>query len=120
VSYITRRAINLGLATLVSGALPMAAKADDAGDFYKGKRINLIVGYGTGGGFDVYARLVGRHITRFILGNPSVTVQNMPGAGSLVAVNYLYNLAPKDGTTICNQCQIADSSYEVSKTPHSF
>jgi tripartite-type tricarboxylate transporter receptor subunit TctC len=80
------------LATLLS--FPAAAQDD----FYKGKQINLIVGYGTGGGYDVYARLVAKHMQRFIPGNPAVVVQNMPGAGSLRAVNYIYNLAPKDGT----------------------
>src|SRR5438445_575187 len=76
------------------------AQADTVEDFYKDKQINLIVGYGTSGGYDVYARLVGRHIGRHIPGNPAVVVQNMPGAGSLRAVNYLYNSAPRDGTTI--------------------
>jgi tripartite-type tricarboxylate transporter receptor subunit TctC len=75
-------------------------QVDTAAHFYKGKQLNLIVGYGPGGGYDVYARLLARHFGRFIPGNPNVVVQNMPGAGSLRAVNYLYNVAPKDGTTI--------------------
>jgi len=58
------------------------------------------VGYGTGGGYDVYGRLIARHLGRHIPGQPTVVVQNMPGAGSLRAVNYLYNNAPKDGTAI--------------------
>ena len=57
-----------------------------------------MVGNGPGGGFDVFGRLLARHIGRYVPGNPTVIVQNMPGAGSLVAANYLYNLAPKDGT----------------------
>ncbi len=77
-----------------------AAHADAVADFYKNKQINLIVGYGPGGGYDIYARLLARHFSRFIPGNPNVIVQNMPGAGSLRAVNYLYNIAPKDGTAI--------------------
>jgi tripartite-type tricarboxylate transporter receptor subunit TctC len=77
-----------------------AAHADTAADFYKGKQVNLIVGYGTGGGYDVYGRLFARHLARHIPGNPSVVVQNMPGAGSLRAVNFLANNAPKDGTAI--------------------
>jgi tripartite-type tricarboxylate transporter receptor subunit TctC len=76
------------------------AHADAVADFYKGKQVNLIVGYGPGGGYDVYARLLARHFGRFIPGNPNVIVQNMPGAGSLRAVNYLANVAPKDGTAI--------------------
>jgi tripartite-type tricarboxylate transporter receptor subunit TctC len=76
------------------------AAADAVADFYRGKQLNLIVGYGPGGGYDIYARLLARHLGRHIPGNPSVVVQNMPGAGSLRAVNYLYKIAPKDGTTI--------------------
>ena len=87
----------LGLAVALLAAVP--AQADDVADFYKGKRINLIVSYGPGGGYDVYARVLARHIGRHIPGNPSIVVQNMPGAGSLRGANYLYNVAPKDGTT---------------------
>jgi len=76
------------------------ARADTVADFYKGKQVSLIVGYGVGGGYDVYGRLFARHLARHIPGNPNVVVQNMPGAGSLRAVNYLYNNAPKDGTAI--------------------
>jgi tripartite-type tricarboxylate transporter receptor subunit TctC len=75
------------------------AGAQTAEEFYRGKQLTLVVGNGPGGGFDVFARLLARHIGRYVPGNPSVIVQNMPGAGSLVAANYLYNLAPKDGTT---------------------
>jgi tripartite-type tricarboxylate transporter receptor subunit TctC len=82
----------------VTGFATPVAHADPVADFYKGKQINIIVGYGPGGGNDVYARLLGRHIGKYIPGNPNVVVQNMPGAGSLRAVNYLYNVAPKDGT----------------------
>jgi tripartite-type tricarboxylate transporter receptor subunit TctC len=80
-------------------AVPLA-HADAVADFYKGRQVNLIVGFGPGGGYDIYARLLARHFGRFIPGNPNVVVQNMPGAGSLRAVNYLYNIAPKDGTAI--------------------
>jgi tripartite-type tricarboxylate transporter receptor subunit TctC len=74
------------------------ALADEVADFYKGKRVNLIVSYGPGGGYDVYARVLARHIGKHIPGNPSIVVQNMPGAGSLRGTNYIYNVAPKDGT----------------------
>src|SRR5215471_14997979 len=77
-----------------------SAHADEVADFYKGKQINVVVGYGPGGGYDIYARLLARHFGRFVPGNPNVVVQNMPGAGSLRAVNYLYRVAPKDGTVI--------------------
>ena len=79
--------------------LAQPAAAQTAEEFYKGKALTLVVGNGPGGGFDVFGRLLARHIGRYVPGNPSVVVQNMPGAGSLVAANYLYNVAPKDGTT---------------------
>ncbi len=97
------RGIAVAAAALaLAGAAATPATADAVADFYKGKQITMIVGYGTGGGFDVYARLVARHIVRFIPGNPTAVVQNMPGAGSLRAVNHLYNLAPKDGTVMAH------------------
>src|SRR5260370_30390283 len=80
-------------------ATPLA-HADDAANFYKGKQVNLIVGYGPGGGYDIYARLLARHLGRFIRGKPNVIGQNMPGAGSLRAGHYLYRVAPKHATGI--------------------
>ena len=74
------------------------ARADEVADFYHGHQVSVITGFGPGGGYDVYARLLARHIGRYIPGNPSVVVQNMPGAGSLRAANYIYSVAPKDGT----------------------
>jgi tripartite-type tricarboxylate transporter receptor subunit TctC len=91
------------LATLVaatllgSATLPAAA---DVADFYRGKRINFVIGYGTGGGYDIYARLLARFIGEHIPGNPTVVPQNMPGAGSRRAANWLYAVAPKDGTVL--------------------
>jgi tripartite-type tricarboxylate transporter receptor subunit TctC len=98
----TRRDVTLGMGALALALGTQAARADDVEEFYTGKRINLLVGYGVGGGFDVYARLLSRHMSRHIPGNPQIVVQNMPGAGSLVAVNYLYNVAPKDGLTLAH------------------
>jgi tripartite-type tricarboxylate transporter receptor subunit TctC len=86
-------------ATLLgSPALPAAAA--DVSDFYRGKRINFVIGYGTGGGYDIYARLFARFIVEHIPGNPTVVPQNMPGAGSRRAANWLYSVAPKDGTVL--------------------
>jgi tripartite-type tricarboxylate transporter receptor subunit TctC len=85
------------LAATLLTASPAGAQTVE--EFYKGKSLTLVVGNGPGGGFDVFGRLLARHIGRYVPGNPSVIVQNMPGAGSLVAANYLYNLAPKNGTT---------------------
>jgi tripartite-type tricarboxylate transporter receptor subunit TctC len=74
---------------------------DPVADFYKkNDTIRLIVGSEPGGGYDAYARLLAKHLGRFIPGNPTIIVQNMPGAGGIVAANYLYNAAPKDGTAI--------------------
>ena len=88
-------------ATVLATALAVApAHADAVANFYKHRHVNLIVGSGPGGGYDIYARLLARHFGKFIPGHPPIIVQNMPGAGSLRAVNFLYNLAPKDGTTI--------------------
>jgi tripartite-type tricarboxylate transporter receptor subunit TctC len=69
-------------------------------EFYRGKTVTILVGFTAGGGYDVYARLLGRHLGRHIPGNPSVVVQNMPGAGSLKATQYVYGLAAKDGLTL--------------------
>jgi tripartite-type tricarboxylate transporter receptor subunit TctC len=76
------------------------AKADAVADFYHGRTVTLFVGYSVGGGYDNYARVLARHLGNHIPGNPSVLPQNMPGAGSLRALNYLYNAAPKDGSAI--------------------
>jgi tripartite-type tricarboxylate transporter receptor subunit TctC len=75
-----------------------SARVDGAEEFYRGKTVQIVVGFTPGGGYDLYARALARHIGKHIPGMPSVNVQNMPGAGSLKAANYLYNVAPKDGT----------------------
>jgi tripartite-type tricarboxylate transporter receptor subunit TctC len=86
-------------AAVVLAAFAMqAAQAQSVEEFYKGKRITITVGYGPGGGYDVFARVLARHMGQYIPGNPSLTVQNMPGAGSLISANYLYSVAPRDGT----------------------
>ena len=74
--------------------------AQDAADFYRGKTVDVYVGYSVGAGYDLYARLVGRHLGKHIPGNPTVIVKNMEGAGSLRLVNWLYSAAPKDGTAL--------------------
>src|SRR5262245_15407796 len=76
------------------------AAAQNAAEFYRGKTVTLTVGYSVGGGYDTYARILARHVGKYIPGNPAVVVQNMPGAGSLKAANYMFNVAPKDGTAI--------------------
>ncbi|MGE0652456.1 MAG: Bug family tripartite tricarboxylate transporter substrate binding protein [Alphaproteobacteria bacterium] len=74
------------------------ARADAVSDFYSGKDVKLIVSSSPGGGYDTYARLMSRHIGPFIPGKPDIIVQNMPGAGGIKAGNYLFNVAPKDGS----------------------
>jgi tripartite-type tricarboxylate transporter receptor subunit TctC len=86
------------LAALACVGLGAPVSADSVADFYKGKTVTLIVGYSPGGGYDVYARALARHMGKHIPGHPTIVVQNMPGAGSLRAANHLYNAAPKDGT----------------------
>src|SRR5579862_7891434 len=84
---------------LLAGVTPPAA-ADPVADFYRGRQISLIIGYASGGGYDVYARMLARFISYHIPGNPTIVAQNMPGAGSRGAANWLYKVAPKDGTVI--------------------
>jgi tripartite-type tricarboxylate transporter receptor subunit TctC len=71
-------------------------------DFYRGKTVRIIVGFSAGGGYDAYSRLVARHLHKYIPGNPNIIVENMTGAGSILAANNVYNVAPKDGTVIGN------------------
>ena len=81
---------------LCLGAAPAAAQ--DVASFYRGKTVRIVVGFSSGGGYDVYARVLARHIGRYIPGNPTVVVQNMPGAASLKSVQFLTTGAPADGS----------------------
>jgi tripartite-type tricarboxylate transporter receptor subunit TctC len=76
------------------------AIADDASSFFAGKTVRIVVGFSPGGGYDIYARELARYLGRHIAGHPAVVVQNMAGAGSLKAVNFLFNAAPRDGTVL--------------------
>ena len=80
--------------------LSLPAAAQGVADFYKGKTITFVCGFGPGGGYDLYPRILGHHMGRHIPGNPSIVVQNMEGVGSARAANYIYGVAPKDGTFI--------------------
>lgn len=84
----------------VSAALVLPAAAQTPAQFYAGKSITFVVGYGVGASYDTGARLLARHYGKYIPGNPNVVVQNMPGAGSMTAANHLYNAAAKDGTAL--------------------
>jgi len=87
----------LAIATLAGIAIATPAAAQD---FYRGKTITIMVGFSPGGGFDINARVLARHLGRHIPGNPAVVVQNMPGAGTITSVHYLDLVAPKDGTVL--------------------
>jgi tripartite-type tricarboxylate transporter receptor subunit TctC len=93
----TMRAAAVFTAAMAFSAMSGAVHADD---FYKDKTINFIIPSAAGGGYDAYSRLIANHIGRHLPGRPNVVPQNMPGAGSIRATNFLYNVAPKDGTTI--------------------
>jgi tripartite-type tricarboxylate transporter receptor subunit TctC len=83
------------LTTIAAVAAPAAATA---ADFYAGKTIRLVVSSAPGGGYDAYARTLAQHLPKHVPGKPTIVVQNMPGAGGTVATNWLFNVAPKDGT----------------------
>jgi tripartite-type tricarboxylate transporter receptor subunit TctC len=90
----------LSIATLWCVLLAAAQAKSATDDFYKGKTIRIIVGFAAGGGFDTYSRAIGRHMGKFIPGNPTFLVENMTGAGSLIAANHVYKVAKPDGLTI--------------------
>jgi len=81
-------------------AAAQSAHAQSVEKFYSGRTVNVVIGYGVGGGYDTYARLLARHLGKHIPGNPSIVPQNMPGAGGLKATQYIYAVAPRDGTVI--------------------
>ena len=94
-NYLSMLRTILGIALIA-----MTATAASAEDFYKGKTLRIVVGSAPGGGFDAYARLMGRHLGKHIPGAPRTLVANMTGAGNLIAANYMYNKAKPDGLTI--------------------
>ena len=81
-------------------ALAAASGSADADDFYHNKQIKVIVGADSGGSYDIHARLVARYLPQHIPGKPQILVQDMQGAGSMMAANYVYGVAPQDGTVI--------------------
>jgi tripartite-type tricarboxylate transporter receptor subunit TctC len=87
-----------GIAVALVGLSLMPALAQGPAQFYQGSNVDLYVGYSPGGGYDVYARALARHLSRHVPGHPTIVPKNMPGAGSLVLANWLYNVAPRDGS----------------------
>jgi tripartite-type tricarboxylate transporter receptor subunit TctC len=96
VRRLLANALAVGALTVSGGV----AAAESVASFYAGKSIELVIGYPPAGSNDIYGRIVARHLGKFVPGAPSVIVRNMPGAGSLVAANHIYNRAPKDGTVL--------------------
>ena len=90
-------AFGLGLALTI---LAQPVNAAGVEDFFKGRNVSIVIGYSVGGGYDTYGRLLSRYLGDHIPGRPNVLAQNMPGAGSIKAANYIYGVAPKDGTAI--------------------
>ena len=107
--------------------LAAAISSADAADYYAGKTLALITGYGAGGGYSAYSQIVARYLGRHIPGNPSVIAQSMPGSGSIIAVNYIYNVAKPDGMTIASinmfnmysdyMLKKSDVHYDLSQMP---
>src|SRR5437763_11063871 len=87
-------------ASLATAVAVDAVSADEVADFYRGRTITIVVGHEVGTGFDLYGRALARRLGGHIPGNPAVLVQNMVGASGIAAANWLYNIAPKDGTVL--------------------
>src|SRR5262245_16134888 len=114
----------LGLAAAILAAAP--GNAQPVADFYRGKTLRMLIGYGPGGGYDIYGRLVAEFLPRYLPGNPTIVAQNMPGAGSFVAAKYISDVAPKDGTVLGSLAQTlaldslthANAKVDVAKLPY--
>jgi tripartite-type tricarboxylate transporter receptor subunit TctC len=111
-------------AALLFPATP--AQAQPVADFYRGKTLRMLIGYGPGGGYDIYGRLVAEFLPRHLPGNPTIVAQNMPGAGSFVAAKYIHDVAPKDGTVFGSLAQTlaldsmtnTNAKLDVAKMPY--
>ena len=99
----TTTAVAVGLAAALLANAP--TQAQPVSDFYRGKTLRMLIGYGPGGGYDIYGRLVAEFLPRHLPGTPTMVTQNMPGAGSFVAAKYMYDVAPRDGTVFGSLAQ---------------
>src|ERR1700732_2310913 len=95
---LLRRVLETALQLALMAGFAPGLHAQSVADFYRGKTLHVLIGYGEGGGYDIYGRLFAEFMPRHLPGNPTIIAQNMPGAGSFKAVNYLYEVAPRDGT----------------------
>jgi tripartite-type tricarboxylate transporter receptor subunit TctC len=100
---MTMKAVPIAIAVLL--AFASGAGADPIADFYAGKTLRMLVGYGPGGGYDIYGRLVAEFLPKYLPGRPSIITENMPGAGSFAAAKHIANVAPKDGTILASLAQ---------------
>ena len=123
------KALIVGAAALLAAAtLTWSAplKAEPIADFYRGKTLRMLIGYGPGGGYDIYGRLVAEFLPLHLPSHPTIIAQNMPGAGSFVAAKYMYDVAPKDGTVFGSLAQTlaldsmtnANAKLDVGKMPY--
>jgi tripartite-type tricarboxylate transporter receptor subunit TctC len=103
----------------LTGLAP-GVSADPVEDFYKGKTLRVIVGYAVGGGYDIYGRVFAENFGKYLPGNPTVIVQNMPGGGSFVAAKYLYGAAPRDGTYFGSVSQTLALDAAMNEDPTTF
>jgi tripartite-type tricarboxylate transporter receptor subunit TctC len=100
ISCVRKLAARATVAAALAALPSFPAQSQRVEEFYGGKTINLAIGFTPGGGYDLYGRLVARHLGKHIPGRPSIVAQNMPGAGSMRAAQHLYSIAPKDGTAL--------------------
>ena len=122
---LIRAGVAVGIAAVILlSSVP--SRAQPVADFYRGKTLRMLIGYGPGGGYDIYGRLVAEFLPRHLPGNPTIVAQNMPGAGSFLAAKYMYDVAPKDGTVLGSLAQtlVLDSmtntnaKLDVAKMPY--
>ena len=120
----TTTAVAVGLAAALLASAP--TQAQPVSDFYRGKTLRMLIGYGPGGGYDIYGRLVAEFLPRHLPGTPTMVTQNMPGAGSFVAAKYMYDVALQDGTVFGSLAQTlaldsmtnTNAKLDVGKTPY--
>src|SRR3954454_7548414 len=112
----------LALGTLCVALSSLPAAAQSVADFYRGKTITCFIGYGVGGGYDLFARTISRHMPRHIPGNPTILPVNMPGASSMVLGNHLAKRAPQDGTAFgaVNSALLFDPLFTGAETKAQF
>jgi tripartite-type tricarboxylate transporter receptor subunit TctC len=115
---VTAAFVGVSLAAIMAGLVASTAQADPVADFYKGKQIQFVVRSAAGGSYDLYSRLLARHMSKHIPGNPQLVPINMPGSGGIKAAMYMANVAPKDGTVISifSQGLIVDQALGVNKS----